>query len=239
MRIKNWEKFQHFKDRKPPWIKLYRDLLDDKEWHRISGDAKGVLISLWLLASESGNGEVPDIDTISFRLRMPEQKIKTLITSLSHWLDHDDINSISMRRQVDSPETETETETEKTVERKKFDFEFVWKAYPNKDGRKEAERHFHATVKTEADWIEINRALENYVKHLRNETWKKPKNGSTWFNNWRDWVNWKDPNKAITSPSVSQKVQLDPEEIRWRNLTPEQRAVEMKAVKSELKLGIA
>jgi hypothetical protein len=31
IRIKNWAQFQHFKDRKPPWVKLYRDLLDDME----------------------------------------------------------------------------------------------------------------------------------------------------------------------------------------------------------------
>ena len=30
MRIKNWKKFQHFRDRKPPWIKLYRDLLGEQ-----------------------------------------------------------------------------------------------------------------------------------------------------------------------------------------------------------------
>ena len=32
-RIRNFDKFQHFKDRRPPWIKLYRDLLEDLDWH--------------------------------------------------------------------------------------------------------------------------------------------------------------------------------------------------------------
>ena len=27
MKIKNWSKFQHFKDRKPPWVKLYPGLM--------------------------------------------------------------------------------------------------------------------------------------------------------------------------------------------------------------------
>ncbi len=27
-RIKNWDKFQHFKNRRPPWIKLHREILD-------------------------------------------------------------------------------------------------------------------------------------------------------------------------------------------------------------------
>ena len=27
--IKNWWKFQHYKDRRPSWIKLYEEILDD------------------------------------------------------------------------------------------------------------------------------------------------------------------------------------------------------------------
>ncbi len=37
-RIKGWVKFQHFKDRRPPWIKLYRDILEDPDWHDLDGD---------------------------------------------------------------------------------------------------------------------------------------------------------------------------------------------------------
>jgi DNA-binding NarL/FixJ family response regulator len=30
--VKNFERFQHYKDRSPPWIKLYNELLDDYEF---------------------------------------------------------------------------------------------------------------------------------------------------------------------------------------------------------------
>jgi hypothetical protein len=33
---KNWGKFQHYKDRCPPWIKLHRDLLNDREFLHLS-----------------------------------------------------------------------------------------------------------------------------------------------------------------------------------------------------------
>lgn len=81
----------------------------------------------------------------------------------------------------------------KKEKNKEFDFDLLWKRYPLKDGKKDAERHFNATVKTEEDWQNINKALYNYLKHLQAESWKKPKNGSTWFNNWPDWVEWKEP----------------------------------------------
>lgn len=116
LRIKNWEKFQHFKNRRPPWIKLYRDLLDDIEWHSLPGDAAKVLVSLWLHASETGNPTLPGLKQLSFRLRMTEKRITDSISMLSHWLEQDDIKVISSRYQDDTPETERETERETEAE---------------------------------------------------------------------------------------------------------------------------
>lgn len=114
-RIKNWGKHQHFKDRTPPWIKLYRDILDDPDWHELPGDSAKVLISLWLIASEdeTHTGALPDERRMAFRLRISEAKLKQELTKLSHWLMCDDIATISQRYQSDAPETDTETETEK------------------------------------------------------------------------------------------------------------------------------
>jgi hypothetical protein len=116
MRIKNWTKFQHFKDRRPPWVKLYRDILDDLEWHELDPLAAKVLVMLWLIASEN-DGRIPDNKTLAFRLRLTELKTKEIIIKLSHWLEHDDINAISEQYQCDRPERETETETKKETKR--------------------------------------------------------------------------------------------------------------------------
>ena len=116
MKIKNWTKFQHFKDRKPPWVKLYRDLLDDIEWHELDPVAAKVLTMLWLIASED-DGNIPELKILSFRLRMPLKTTKDCITKLNHWLEQDDINMISNGYQSDSLETETERETKKEKEK--------------------------------------------------------------------------------------------------------------------------
>ena len=115
IRIKGWSKFQHFKDRRPPWIKLYRDLLDDYDWHELDPKAAKMLIMLWLIASENSDGELPDVKTIAFRLRLSVAEAKLLISKLSHWLINDDINVISERYQNDAPETETEVETKTEI----------------------------------------------------------------------------------------------------------------------------
>ena len=118
MKIKNWSKFQHFKDRRPPWIKLYRDLLDDMEWHDLDPLSSKVLVTLWLLASEDDEqqGRLPNIETMSWRLRLPQEQVLNCLNKLSHWLEHDDINLISSGYQDDLPETETERETKKETE---------------------------------------------------------------------------------------------------------------------------
>jgi len=67
-------------------------------------------------------------------------------------------------------------------------FNEIWEKYPNKDGKKAAFRHFKASVNSDKNWKDINQALSNYLAHLETEKWKKPKNGSTWFNNWQDWI---------------------------------------------------
>jgi hypothetical protein len=118
MRIKNWHKFQHFKDRRPPWVKLYRDLLDDIEWHQLDALSAKVLVMLWLIASED-DGQLPNTKTLAFRLRMSEKQTNDAINNLSHWLEQDDINVISQRYQDDLLETETETEREKEKKAKK------------------------------------------------------------------------------------------------------------------------
>jgi len=112
MKIKNWSKFQHFKDRKPPWVKLYRDVLDDMEWYELEPLASKVLVMCWLIASED-EGRLPNIKTLAFRLRMTEKQTFDCINKLEHWLEQDDIVLISDEYQTDSLETETETETDK------------------------------------------------------------------------------------------------------------------------------
>lgn len=106
MQIKNWHKFQHFKDRKPLWIKLYSDLINDLQWHTLEAPAAKLLVMLWILASEDENrqGYLPDIKVISFRCRISEKELLKSLPQLTHWVIEDDIKLISGGYQVDSPE---------------------------------------------------------------------------------------------------------------------------------------
>lgn len=74
-------------------------------------------------------------------------------------------------------------------------FESLWKEYPGSVGKKAAARHFAASVKTMADVDAIRRALANY-NGSRRVADGFIQNGSTWFNNWRDWVDYVEPQKG-------------------------------------------
>uniref|UniRef100_A0A6M3LRJ7 Putative replication protein n=1 Tax=viral metagenome TaxID=1070528 RepID=A0A6M3LRJ7_9ZZZZ len=55
LKVKNWEKYQHYTHRNPPWIKLHNQILDDYEYCCLQDDSKLLLISLFLLASKTDN----------------------------------------------------------------------------------------------------------------------------------------------------------------------------------------
>ena len=69
-------------------------------------------------------------------------------------------------------------------------FEELWNNYPKKDGKKQALKHYKASVKTKEDMNNIYKAALNYKQYIETEKIevKFIKNGSTWFNNWQDWV---------------------------------------------------
>ena len=70
--VKNFEKFQHYKDRAPPWIKLYNELLDDYEFGLLPDASKMHLIAIWLLASRSENKIPYDPEWVARRVNATE-----------------------------------------------------------------------------------------------------------------------------------------------------------------------
>jgi hypothetical protein len=66
-------------------------------------------------------------------------------------------------------------------------FERIWQQYPKPIGKKNAFKHFKATVHSKKDLEKIELALNNY-KQSKTVSKGMVQNGSTWFNQWEDWV---------------------------------------------------
>jgi len=90
----------------------------------------------------------------------------------------------------------------RTIEKEKniysSNFDDIWQMYPNKIGESKALLSFKKSVKSEQDVSDIKTALKNYKNHLEKNNWKKPQDGSTWFNNWKDWIDFEEPKKEET-----------------------------------------
>ena len=86
MKIKNWDKFQHFKHKSDmKWFKCYgRDLLNDPDFMKMDDVKQATLFKLWCLASES-NGVLPNAYDIAFRLRKPIAFVEKILIELDTW----------------------------------------------------------------------------------------------------------------------------------------------------------
>ena len=68
LKVTNWEKLQQYKDRDPKWIKVYRELLEDYEFSKLSDTSKFHVVGLWLLAAKLDNKIPNDAGWIKTRI---------------------------------------------------------------------------------------------------------------------------------------------------------------------------
>lgn len=131
LKVRNFEKYQHYKDRHPVWIKLYRDLWSDQKFSRMSEFDRYCLISLFMVASQNQNCIPLDEPWLKGELRTTKRlPISTLIDL--GWLEWTEQNAsalleiseqnasktLSTRADMRANQ-ETETETDKDKEKKK------------------------------------------------------------------------------------------------------------------------
>jgi hypothetical protein len=125
IRPRNWRNFQHYKQRRPPWIRLHRTLLDDFEFASLTCEARALAPLLWLLASEESDGMiVADTSRLAFRFRWAESVLDAALDDLIdrgffELLAGDEASAsvlLASRKQNVTSETETEAEAEAETE---------------------------------------------------------------------------------------------------------------------------
>ena len=53
--VKNYEHYQHYKSRNPPWVKLYLEFLTDYALRKLPENARLLMVCCYLLAAETNN----------------------------------------------------------------------------------------------------------------------------------------------------------------------------------------
>lgn len=118
LRIKNWEKFQHYQTGRnaqatPPWIKVHTKMIDDFDFMSMSAERRGQLILLWILASKDG-GFIPN-DARYLRKRL-QCNVDLSFFLENGWVESYDDPRMILGSSYESPrpEEEEEEEEEKT-----------------------------------------------------------------------------------------------------------------------------
>jgi len=75
-----------------------------------------------------------------------------------------------------------------------YDFEKIWNKYPigRKQGKKEALGYFKETVKTNQDFENINKAIDNYNNYVKSKI-SDPiyiLKACNWFDDWESWIDY-------------------------------------------------
>lgn len=81
--VKNWFSFQHYSNRTPPWIKLYRSILTDPDFNQLTEVQQCRLMKLWIVASDY-EGRLPRPNS---ELTRSQRLLNSALTLSSHYLN--------------------------------------------------------------------------------------------------------------------------------------------------------
>ena len=211
MHIKNFEKYGHYTDGRPMhWIKVMKTLMDDRQWHALSGDAAKLLIGLWLLAIE-GKGMLPDLETTAFRLRTDAKKADKLLDELVHWIVRDDEVCTELYETVPNRCLELEIDIDKIREDKEGDiseitFNAFWNAYPDSTHKSRKQAAFKKWQSRK-----LHKIADDIMQGL--ECWKSSKNWleKDYIHNPANWLEGKMWNERPGQIEVKQEEDIDDE----------------------------
>jgi hypothetical protein len=113
---KNWREFQHYKNRRPPWVRLHRSLLDDFDFCQLPIASKALVPMLWLLASEGMDGVIDATPAkLAFRLRCSVDEIDAGLNPLidsGFFVVASDVLATCTQPACSEADTDSEADTE-------------------------------------------------------------------------------------------------------------------------------
>lgn len=203
--IKDWEEFQHYKDRAPPWIKLYNKLLENYQFGRLQDASKAHLILIWLLASRSSNCLPYDAEWVANKISATSPvDLEELVRA----------GFIQPNQPLQSPEQDASAPLAKRLSRERErdreridrstaiqnEFDTFWRAYPRRQAKGEAEKAFASARKL----VELEPMLAALEK--RKPLWTDPKFiplPATWLRakGWLDELEPQAPARAERTPA--------------------------------------
>lgn len=225
VRVRNFKKFQHYKHRKPPWIRLYFDLLSDQDFFRLRGDVKFQIIAFFMLASQCNNKISTDLEWIRTKIQCAETiDLQALLDTgfIEEWKPRAS-TMLATRKQV-APNSLSDTDKSREEKSREeppnppapsaldVGFEEFWKCYPRKVGKTAARKAWSRIHPQNGTREIIFGAVESQKQSAQ---WQKDNgqfipNPATWLNQGR----WED---EIEKPlSLDERMKLGEE--HWKHV---------------------
>lgn len=141
-RVKNWDHFQHYRDRNPPWIKLHYELLSSSDWVMLDDASRVLAIACMLIASRN-KGEIDGSESgltylkrVAYLNKPPNLKALILCGFL---VPASGLQADASTMQADAI---SEAYKERHIKKEETDnsFSLFWKTYPNKKEKGDAEK---------------------------------------------------------------------------------------------------
>lgn len=149
VRIREWSKYQHYKHRNPPWIKLHRELLTSSSWACADDASRVLAIACMLLAAATGN-KIPleggYIKRVAYLNSEPDFSF-LLSMQFVEFIDENGLMLATASKLLTNADSETETETEQSKRHKNHSsrcastdsiFEKAYSQYPRHVGKRAA-----------------------------------------------------------------------------------------------------
>lgn len=135
LKVPNWEEFQHYKDRTPPWIKLHRSILTDYKFICLQDASKLHLVMLWLYASQHNN-EIPCDSAFLTRVLQLQTEVDLTVLIDNGFLVEQSASKPQAKRSSSRGEESREDSA----------FDAFWNAYPRKQDK----------AKSKLSWNRLN-----------------------------------------------------------------------------------
>jgi len=209
-KVANWDKFQHYRNRNPPWIKLYVELLGSEDWVIADDDSKLLMVVCMMVAARH-NGLIPNnpeyIRRVAYLSKKPNLKplidCGFLVPSASDLLadcKHD--ASTLLATSHDASNLLAQRERERERERDKDScapgqsstadqFEQFWNVCPRKIGKGAARKAYASAIKKIAPDVLLNE-MRRYASSRKGTDEKFTVYPATWLNQER----WADGQKS-------------------------------------------
>lgn len=116
--VPDLERWQHYKDRRPPWMKLHIEIFDNYDFGNLPDECKYHLLGIWLLATQIDNKIPSDNKWIERKIGANSTVDIEMLLALGHLEIHPDSELLARDKQNALAETEAEAETETETEKK-------------------------------------------------------------------------------------------------------------------------